>query len=518
MPTTSDLRAEQIVIAPDHPIRALIQEVRNNETPTSWCLAKLNAGMDALEVVGSGSGSVAELASKLSNDSAYYGFARTTETIDKTVAIKFAFITFLGDKIPPMKKGKITTFKGTITECFEPFHVELLNATSPEEVSDAAILELLNSMFGNATTIDVSDPTATMRLPGGRTVKVVQKQAATQRTGMGEKQAVALPPELAEAIRRVRSDDDPTNWCLCGYDFAQPGMCLAMSGSGAGGLAELRARLSSESAYYGLARTTDNIDEKVQGAVKFVFVTFLGDGVSPMKRGKITTLKGTITEAFEPFHVELLNATSPEEVSDAAVQALIDSQFGNVKNVVGDGSMRIGQKTIKVAPHKGADAADAAAGPRSLTPRGETAAAGYESARQTAAVSDDVTAAIASVRKDSDPTTWCVLGYDSDGRQPRLQLVGKGAGAVESVQSTLAPSELLYALVRVTQQVDRSTTVKFALISWVGEQVAPMRKAKLSTLRGAATELLSPFHAELLNVSDAAAVTHDQIMKLLDSK
>ena len=45
-----------------------------------------------------------------------------------------------------------------------------------------------------------------------------------------------------------------------------------------------------------------------------------------------------------------------------------------------------------------------------------------------------------------------------------------------------------------------------------------MRKAKLSTLRGAATEVLSPFHAELLNAHDVSAVSHENIMKLLEAK
>ena len=511
-----DLREAQISISADHKIRTLIADVRNNDTPTMWCLAKLNDEMNDLECIGSGTGSLAELAAKLSSASAYYGFYRTTETVDKTVNVKFAFITFLGEGISPMKKGKITTFKGTVTETFEPFHVELLNATSPEEVSDAAILELLSSMFGKATITDISDPKDTMRLPGGRTVKVVQKQAAAQRTGVAEKQAIAVPAELAGAILDVRSNDTPTNWCLCGYDFSQPGMTLVMRGSGTGGLAELASKLDSSSAYYGFSRTTDNIDKTV--AVKFVFVTFLGESVPPMKKGKITTFKGTVTEHFEPFHLELLNATSPEEVNDAAVQALIDAQFGQVRDAVSDGHMRVGQKTIKVSQHKSEGAGGGSGVAKSITPRGEAASTGFESARQSTAVSEAVRAAIASVRKDDDPTSWCVLGYDADGRQPSLQVVGSGAGGPEGMQQKLASSELLYALVRVTQQVDRSTTVKFVLISWVGEQVAPMRKAKLSTLRGSATEVLSPFHAEMLNANDPAAVTHANVMALLEGK
>ena len=500
---TDDLRAAQITISADHPIRALIADVRNNATASSWCLAKLGEGMSGLEVVGSGTGGVAELASNLSSDSAYYGFSRTTETIDKTVAVKFAFITFLGDLVSPMKKGEITTIKGTITEVFEPFHVELLNATSPTEVSDAAILDLLNSMFGNATVTDISDPKNTMRLPGGRTVKVVQKQAAVQRTGVGEKQAIAIPEELAGAVLDVRTNDSPTNWCLCGYDFTQPGMALVMIGSGTGGIAELASKLSSDSAYYGFARTTDNVDEKVQGAVKFVFITFLGENVSPMKKGKLTTLKGTVTESFEPFHVELLNATSPEEVTETAVHELIAIQFGNVRAVASDGHMRIGQKTIKVSQHKS---------------EVQGAATGFGSARQSTAISDAVKAAISSVRQDADPTMWCVVGYDGDSRAPTLQVVGSGAGPLEVMHAMLTPQLLGYALVRVSQQVDRSTTVKFALVSWVGEEVPPARKAKLSTLRGSATEVLSPFHVEVLNANDTAAVTHAGIMALLEQK
>lgn len=54
-----------------------------------------------------------------------------------------------------------------------------------------------------------------------------------------------------------------------------------------------------------------------------------------------------------------------------------------------------------------------------------------------------------------------------------------------------------YALVRLTQIVDRSTTIKFAFVSWVGDDVPPLRKAKLSTLRGEATQLLAPVHTEV---------------------
>ena len=76
-----------------------------------------------------------------------------------------------------------------------------------------------------------------------------------------------------------------------------------------------------------------------------------------------------------------------------------------------------------------------------------------------------------------------------------------------TARTLLTADALLYALVRVTQTIDASVTVKFALVSWVGEQVAPMRKAKLSAMRGQATGLLSPHHTELLSVSSPGEVT-----------
>ena len=509
------LRSDQIAIPTDHPIRALIQDVRDNGNPTMWCLAKLDANLQ-LEAVGSGSGKVDELAAKLTADTAYYGLVRTTETIDSTVNVKFCFLSYLGESVGPVKKGKITTFKGTLESVFHPYHVELLNCTSPSEVTMAAIEERLGEMFGGVK--DAVKDEGVMRMPGGRTVKVVTKQSVAARTGVAEKQQVVLPPELSDAILDVRSDATATDWCLCGFDakFEK----LQMVGSGSGGLAELRANLSESNAHYGFARFKEVIDKSNvltadKSSFKFVYITFIGDGVGPMKKGKITTLKGTITEAFEPFHVELLNATSPSEVTDEAVVDLIKSMTGEMRDVKeGDGHMRIGQKVVHVAQHKTTNATvDKIAAGRV----GAATDTGFESARQSTQVSDAVKKAIADVRSNNDPSTWCVLGYDT-GKQPSLVVVGSGTGDAESMHPLLAADSLLYALVRVTQQVDRSTTVKFALVSWVGEHVPPMRKAKLSTLRGAATEVLGSVHAEIMNADAVAAVSHQIIMEKLEGK
>ena len=40
---------------------------------------------------------MSELASHLSHDSIFYGFVRTTEAIDSTLAVKFIFLSFIGE-------------------------------------------------------------------------------------------------------------------------------------------------------------------------------------------------------------------------------------------------------------------------------------------------------------------------------------------------------------------------------------------------------------------------------------
>ena len=542
----ADLKASQLSIPPE--LTAAIDDVRSDASNTNWCLAALGPSNE-LHVVGTGTGGAVDLAAKLTPESAYYGLVRTTEAIDSGIvgqkdAVKFAFITYLGDELGVMRKGKIATFKGTITHSFEPFHAELMNATSPDEVTDGAITELrmcprlkstllqrlqatdlccllahsVGSMFGNATA-RAKAADGSMRI-GQRTVKI--DQAGSVRTGLQSaavtsKQDVNIPPDLLEAVADVRSDASTTDWCLCRLE--NNSTTLVMVGSGSKGTSELAAHLTSDHAYYGLVRTTESIDTGARkvDAVKFAFITFLGEGLSVLKKGKITTLKGTITEVFAPFHVELMNATSPSEVTSDAITELLHSLFGDETTQRDAGSIRVGQQTIRVQ-HKDCSAGSAAAiaTPRMPGAMGGVGGGGTTLRAQAEALPAPVSAALAEVREDKTASDWCVVGYD-DGKEPALKVVAKGEGRVEAVQPYLLHDQLLYALVRVEQKVDASTTVKFVLVSWIGNDVAPMRKAKLSTKRGAATTAIGPFHAEMLNPTEASAVTHQAIMRLLET-
>ena len=57
-------------------------------------------------------------------------------------------ISFIGEAIGVMRKALVSTLRGDITAAFDPFHCELLNLSSKEEVSEAAIKQELGAMFG----------------------------------------------------------------------------------------------------------------------------------------------------------------------------------------------------------------------------------------------------------------------------------------------------------------------------------------------------------------------------------
>lgn len=215
---------------------AALADVRDDKTPSDWCLAGLVGETSELALIGSGSGSTAALASHLNSNGMYYGLVRTTEQIDDSTTVKFVFISFVGDDIPVMRRAKVSfhcrrspsyqspccrspscrspsfpsppgrslppprvtqlsTFKGTVTEAYSPFHAELLNASSVQEVSAAAVSGLLQQMFGKAT--DVAGDVDKMRI-GQRTVNVTQKNTRQVTNHAAQAQAISSPSELAE--------------------------------------------------------------------------------------------------------------------------------------------------------------------------------------------------------------------------------------------------------------------------------------------------------------------------------
>jgi len=68
-----------------------------------------------------------------------------------------------------------------------------------------------------------------------------------------------------------------------------------------------------------------------------------------------------------------------------------------------------------------------------------------------------------------------------------------------------------YGLVRVTDKIDQSVTVKFVFIIWCGEKVPFVQKGKMTTHKGSITNLMGQFHNDI-NCSNFNEISEEIII------
>lgn len=79
------------------------------------------------------------------------------------------------------------------------------------------------------------------------------------------------------------------------------------------------------------------------------------------------------------------------------------------------------------------------------------------------------------------------------------------------MKQSLKPDSINYGIVRVYDCYDGHTTTKFVLILWVGENVKIMRKARITTHKGAVLDFLGQYHCDISCANDGE-INQDIIM------
>jgi hypothetical protein len=93
-------------------------------------------------------------------------------------------------------------------------------------------------------------------------------------------------------------------------------------------------------------------------------------------------------------------------------------------------------------------------------------------------------------------TVRALVGFEG-GKGNKLISLGSGSGGLSELLPLLQEDMVGYALLRTTEQIDDSTTVKFVFINWVGPNINRMHRARLGTYRGGITNLFAPYHVDL---------------------
>eukprot|EP00051_Salpingoeca_urceolata_P016190 m.213811 g.213811 ORF g.213811 m.213811 type:complete len:417 (-) comp18613_c0_seq2:428-1678(-) len=158
-------------------------------------------------------------------------------------------------------------------------------------------------------------------------------------------------PVLRETIQDVRDDFTDTDWCALTYEGKTK---LVVSGTGDGGHSELMSHLQDDKAYFCLLRLIDG--DRESRRVKFVFITFCGENVGGMARGRVGAHSPSVRGMFGQTHTDL-RADNHKECAEPIIRKLLKVAGGadydtgaNAQGYKSSGSLR--QKAMALYSEK----------------------------------------------------------------------------------------------------------------------------------------------------------------------
>ncbi|XP_068723103.1 coactosin-like protein [Montipora capricornis] len=120
-----------------------------------------------------------------------------------------------------------------------------------------------------------------------------------------------------------------------------------------------------------------------------------------------------------------------------------------------------------------------------------------------------MTKAYLDVRDDKVESNWTVFKYEDK------NIVHAASGTdYEEFRSQFGEGERAYGYVRVETGDELSKRAKFAFITWIGESVPALQKAKVSTDKATVKQVIQNFAVEILT-SDLEELTYDHVKAVL---
>lgn len=120
---------------------------------------------------------------------------------------------------------------------------------------------------------------------------------------------------ISQSYLDVRDDKSETNWAV--YKYSDKTIVHAASGTD---YQEFRSHFTEGERVYGFVRieTGDELSKRA----KFAFITWIGEGVGALQKGKVSTDKASVKQVVQNFAVEIL-ANDPEELDFDHVKSVL---------------------------------------------------------------------------------------------------------------------------------------------------------------------------------------------------
>lgn len=146
-------------------------------------------------------------------------------------------------------------------------------------------------------------------------------KSPTLANGTGNSDCDISSPAIKDAYDQVRDDTSPLNWISLGYGGSKK--ALELYGSGEGALKEFTASLKDDEVTYGYVRVIYGDSQRS----KFVFITYVPDGLSILTKSKANTHKPAVTQYLKYLHTDVY-ATTLAELDESEIQAKLKAASG----------------------------------------------------------------------------------------------------------------------------------------------------------------------------------------------
>ena len=129
---------------------------------------------------------------------------------------------------------------------------------------------------------------------------------------------------LRNAIAKVRDDKSEENFVLLGYEEGKSN-CIELVATGCGGLAELLTHLTPQFLGYAMVRVISG--DKESHRPKFIQISYAGEQIGLVKKGKMGTHISSINQLFGYTHIHV-QASSQSDLQEDDLMSRVKKAGG----------------------------------------------------------------------------------------------------------------------------------------------------------------------------------------------
>eukprot|EP00469_Lotharella_globosa_P009589 CAMPEP_0167775596 /NCGR_PEP_ID=MMETSP0111_2-20121227/2651_1 /TAXON_ID=91324 /ORGANISM="Lotharella globosa, Strain CCCM811" /LENGTH=518 /DNA_ID=CAMNT_0007665537 /DNA_START=30 /DNA_END=1586 /DNA_ORIENTATION=+ len=498
------------IVCPEE-VKAAIAKLRSSPE-NQWYLVVGYSNANTLTVVAEGKGGLAEAkaAELFPEDKCRFCLLRAAHKVEMANTIKFAFIDWTPTKVKPLRRGLLTTHKGQVQAVFNPYHV-WLECSHSHELDPQTIADKIGFSSGTAvyTREKKTGGEAGYRGAASTTAKKTKKKQFSVNTGgitKTRKLKMAGDDAIPEAVKAIRSDSNPLLWMLVTYANDST---LQLHAKGETAVQEMCDALTDDQVYYAFFRVEETFDANVKNTVKFGFVQLICDKLSPVFKGKLATHRGFVTKVFDPYHEEFL-ISSKSDISESIIRQTIQKTMFTDRSVLGEGKSTGSQPQPERKPATKTTTTTKKVGSGPRVPLKSKKKINFTDSKMWETM-------MASVRSDAQSNDWLVSRYV---KRQQLQPVASGEGGWPALEKALQEGDesgaIQFALLRVVDQIDNSSTIKFVYFKVQPKSVKPMLKGFCNTDKGKIDSLFAPYHVDFF-INEPSEISFSTIMDKVGS-